>query len=46
MEQSLRQFLKRVNSVKNSHASVALDEDLIRRQFLVDALLRSYRQQS
>ncbi|HIA38760.1 MAG TPA: hypothetical protein EYN86_04560 [Planctomycetes bacterium] len=42
MEQSLHQFLKRVNLIKDSRASVAIDEDLIRRQYLVEALLADY----
>ena len=42
MEQNLRQFLKRVNLITSSRASVAIDEDLIRRQYLVEALLADY----
>jgi hypothetical protein len=42
MEQNLHQFLKRVNLITSSDASVAIDEDLIRRQYLVEALLADY----
>ena len=42
MGQNLRQFLKRVNLITSSRASVAIDEDLIRRQYLVEALLADY----
>ncbi|MBC8368589.1 MAG: hypothetical protein H8E25_01180, partial [Planctomycetes bacterium] len=42
MEQNLRQFLKRVNLITSSRASAAIDEDLIRRQYLVEALLADY----
>ncbi|MBC8369525.1 MAG: Gfo/Idh/MocA family oxidoreductase [Planctomycetes bacterium] len=41
VEQSLHTFLQRVNLIKDSRA-VALDEDLIRRQYLVEALLAEY----
>jgi hypothetical protein len=42
MEQNLRQFLKRVNLIISSRTSAAIDEDLIRRQYLVEALLADY----
>jgi len=42
MEQNLRQFLKSVSLIISSRASAAIDEDLIRRQYLVEALLADY----
>lgn len=41
MEQCLHAFFKRVNLIKNSRGG-SLDEDLIRRQYLLEALLAEY----